>query len=103
MPKILALAATPLLGAVLLTAPVPAPTLVIRGARIADGSGGPIISGKAILVAGDAIQAIDPPRETDPQTGTGPRDDVAESPHDASLVRSNRGQSRAEIGQNEHQ
>jgi N-acyl-D-amino-acid deacylase len=58
MPKILALAATPLLGAVLLTTPVPAPSLVIRGARIADGSGGPLLTGKAIVVSGDTIQAI---------------------------------------------
>ncbi len=58
MPKILALAATPLLGAVLLTTPVPAPSLVIRGARIADGSGGALLTGKAILVSGDTIRAI---------------------------------------------
>jgi N-acyl-D-amino-acid deacylase len=57
MPRILAVAAAPILG-VLLATPDPAPSLIIRGARIADGSGGPLLTGKAILVAGDTIRAI---------------------------------------------
>jgi N-acyl-D-amino-acid deacylase len=33
----------------------PAPTLVITNARIADGTGGPILTGKVVVVAGDTI------------------------------------------------
>ncbi len=58
MPKILAMAVAPLLGALLLATAEPAPTLIIRGTRIADGSGGPLLIGKAILISGDTIRAI---------------------------------------------
>ncbi|HEY2361764.1 MAG TPA: D-aminoacylase [Candidatus Angelobacter sp.] len=36
----------------------PDPTLVITNARIADGSGGPMITGKVVVVAGDSIVKI---------------------------------------------
>jgi N-acyl-D-amino-acid deacylase len=34
------------------------PTLVIKNARIADGTGGPMVSGKVVVVAGDTIMKI---------------------------------------------
>ncbi len=48
--------ALPLLA--LVAAAAQDPSLAITGARLADGSGGPIVSGKVVLVAGDSIQAI---------------------------------------------
>jgi N-acyl-D-amino-acid deacylase len=44
--------------ATLLAAATPDPSLAIVGARIADGGGGPILSGKVVVVSGDSIQAI---------------------------------------------
>ncbi|HSS98185.1 MAG TPA: hypothetical protein VLK33_14190, partial [Terriglobales bacterium] len=44
--------------AFLFTSIQPVPTLVITNARIADGSGGPIVSGKVLVVAGDTIVQI---------------------------------------------
>ena len=44
--------------ALLFAAAQPAPTLVITNARIADGAGGPILSGKVVVVSGDTITRI---------------------------------------------
>ena len=48
----------PLVVSLLLAAAEPQPTLVITGARIADGSGGALRSGKAVVVAGDTIVGV---------------------------------------------
>jgi N-acyl-D-amino-acid deacylase len=45
-------------AAVLIAATAPDPTLVITGARIIDGSGGPSLMDKVVVVSGDTIQAI---------------------------------------------
>jgi N-acyl-D-amino-acid deacylase len=48
-----------LLSLLLLPSPAVAPAdLVIVGGRIADGTGGPLLLGKAVVVAGDTIQAV---------------------------------------------
>jgi N-acyl-D-amino-acid deacylase len=44
--------------ALLLAAAQPDPTLAISGARIADGSGGALVTGKVVVVSGDTIQAL---------------------------------------------
>jgi N-acyl-D-amino-acid deacylase len=49
----------PLFTALLLAAATEAqPTLVITGGRIADGSGGPLAAGKAVVIRGDTIVAV---------------------------------------------
>jgi N-acyl-D-amino-acid deacylase len=49
---------TQALALALLLAASPGPTLVITNARIADGTGGPLLDGKVILISGDTITAI---------------------------------------------
>ena len=51
----------PALAALLLAAAsgLPAPTLVITNARVADGGGGPLLAGRAVVVARDTIVAVE--------------------------------------------
>ena len=61
----------PVLAALLLAAAsgVPAPTLVITNARVADGSGGPLVEGRAVVVARDTIVAIEDAARYAPPAG----------------------------------
>lgn len=53
-----------------LAAAAPQPTLVITNARLADGSGGPIVPGRTVVVARDTILAIEDAASFSPPAGT---------------------------------
>ena len=58
-----------LLLALALAAAVPEPTLVITNARLADGSGGPIVAGRAVVVARATVVAIEDAARFTPPAG----------------------------------
>ena len=58
-----------LIFALALASVVPQPTLVFLNARLADGSGGPIAAGRAVVVARDTIVAVEDTRRFTPPLG----------------------------------